>query len=133
MQTKGVVQWLRGPNFELFWPPHTYSGQTWTFHEPPTFCPCGQFKKKSPWFLLWYKNSFTVSTFKFILLIKKFLFDRIYQTKFFKKNQRQWFLPYQLVYHIGSCHYEGGYIIHKYMTWCQPYVIHVKRLLRVHT
>ena len=33
--------------------------------------------------------------------------------------------------HIGSCHYEGGYI--KYMTWCQPYVIHVKRLLRVHT
>ena len=32
--------------------------------------------------------------------------------------------------HIGSCHYEGGYI--KYMTWCQPYVIHVKRLLRVH-
>ena len=31
---------------------------------------------------------------------------------------------------IGSCLYEGGYI--KYMTWDQPYVIHVKRLLRVH-
>ena len=33
--------------------------------------------------------------------------------------------------HIGSCYYEGGYI--EYMTWCQPYVILVKRLLRVHT
>ena len=27
--------------------------------------------------------------------------------------------------------YQGGYI--DYMTWCQPYVIHVKRPLRVHT
>ena len=34
-------------------------------------------------------------------------------------------------HHSCTCHYEGGYI--KYMTWCQPYVIHVKRLLRVHT
>ena len=37
----GVVQRLRGPNFSLFRPPPTYSGQTWTFQVPTTFC--GQF------------------------------------------------------------------------------------------
>ena len=46
--TQGGVQWLRGPNFALFWPPPTYSGQTWTFEVPPTPCPRGQFQNLHP-------------------------------------------------------------------------------------
>ena len=44
----GGVQWLRGPNFAFFWPPPTYSGQTWTFEVPPTPCPRGQFQNLHP-------------------------------------------------------------------------------------
>ena len=45
---QGDVQWLRGPNFAFFWPPPTYSGQTWTFEVPPTPCPRGQFQNLHP-------------------------------------------------------------------------------------
>ena len=45
------------------------------------------------------------------------------------KKIQQPFHPYDTVVHVSIR--VGKYI--EYMTWCQPYVIHVKRLLRVHT
>ena len=38
---------------------------------------------------------------------------------------------FSTAHHSGTCNYQGGYT--EYMTQCEPYVIHVKRLLRVHT
>ena len=40
---EGGVQWLCGPHFAFFWPPPTYSGQTWTFDVPR-----GQFQNLHP-------------------------------------------------------------------------------------
>ena len=85
-----LVQWLRGPNFPLFWPPPTYSGQTWTFHVPPTFCPRRQFQKIS--LIFTKKNPSTSYLLKSSQLIG---FTRL--SMYFKKSQRQWFLPQQLV------------------------------------
>ena len=72
----GAIQWLRGPNFDLFWPPPTYSGQTWTFQVPPTFCPRGHFQNLSP--LPWKKPILHWVHSNSCYLLKKFQIIRIF-------------------------------------------------------
>ena len=58
---KGVVQWLRGPNFSPFWPPPTQSGETWTFKAPSTLCSRGQFQNPPLYRKRWYKIHFSLT------------------------------------------------------------------------
>ena len=117
-QINGVIQWLRGPNFELFWPPPTYSGQTWTFQVPPTFCPRGHFQNLSPWknpVLHWvHSNSF--------YLLKKFQIIRIFILAEIKPKGYKHVYKFAVIDWNPSFKFNFPFFVHVDIWWTTTYL-----------